>query len=70
MTTLAANDEQYLAAHLHQVIGAIEARNDVELLAIGIGHDVRSWYRRAVRIVDPRDLGNVLISELTELFDE
>ena len=70
VTTLAANDEQYLAAHLHQVIGAIEARNDVELLAIGIGHDVRSWYRRAVRIADPRDLGNVLISELTELFDE
>ncbi len=69
-STLSANSGTYLERHLRQVIDEIENRSPVELLAIGIGHDVTRYYRRAVTIVDVEELGTVMINQLTELFDE
>ncbi|MEO1137471.1 MAG: cobaltochelatase subunit CobT, partial [Pseudomonadota bacterium] len=56
--------------HLREVIGFIESRSPVELLAIGIGHDVTRYYRRALTIVDVDQLGGAIIDKLAELFDE
>jgi len=52
------------------VIEEIETRSPVELIAIGIGHDVTRYYRRAVTIVDAEELGGVMTEKLAELFDE
>ena len=52
------------------MIREIESRNQVELIAIGIGHDVTRYYRRAVTIVDAEELGGTMMKKLTELFDE
>jgi cobaltochelatase CobT len=52
------------------VIAEIERRGEVELTAIGIGHDVTRYYRRAVTIVDAEQLGGVMLEKLAELFDE
>ena len=68
-STLSANPGNYLEQHLRQVIEWIEQRSTVELLAIGIGHDVTRYYRRAVTISDPEQLGGAMLSELAELFD-
>ena len=68
--TLSSNSSRYLDNHLRGVIQQIEKFNVVELLAIGIGHDVTRYYRRAVRLVDPEQLGGTMLNELTELFDE
>ena len=68
--TLSANPGNYLERHLRQVIGWIEERSPVELTAIGIGHDVTRYYRRAVTLVDPEDLGGAMMSNLSELFEE
>ena len=68
-STLSANPGNYLERHLREVIGWIEARPEVELLAIGIGHDVTRYYRRAVTISDPEQLGGVMLGQLTELFN-
>ncbi|WP_298746144.1 cobaltochelatase subunit CobT [uncultured Brevundimonas sp.] len=68
-STQSANAALYLDRHLRQVIADIEARSPVELIAIGIGHDVTRWYRRAVTIVDVEQLGGVMIEKLAELFD-
>ena len=67
--TLAANDAGYLERHLRRVIGRIEARSPVELIAIGIGHDVSRWYRRATMIRDVGELGNALMARLAECLD-
>ena len=56
--------------HLRQVIEYIETRSPVELLAIGIGHDVTRYYRRAVTIVDAEELGGAMTDKLAELFEE
>ena len=69
-TTSSANGGAYLERHLREVIAWIEARSPVELLAIGIGHDVTRYYRRAVTIVDVEQLGGAMIDKLAELFDE
>ncbi|MGE5501907.1 MAG: cobaltochelatase CobT-related protein, partial [Ignavibacteriales bacterium] len=69
-STLSVNSGHYLERHLRQVIGEIENRSPVELLAIGIGHDVTRYYRRAVTIVDVEQLGGVLVEQLAELFEE
>jgi cobaltochelatase CobT len=55
---------------LREVIREIEGRNQVELIAIGIGHDVTRYYRRAVTIVDAEELGGTVMKQLAELFDE
>lgn len=69
-STLSVNQGNYLERHLRDVIREIEARNFVELTAIGIGHDVTRYYRRAVTIVDAEELGGTMMKRLTELFDE
>ena len=69
-TTSSANGGAYLERHLREVIGFIESRSAVELLAIGIGHDVTRYYRRALTIVDVDQLGGAIIDKLAELFDE
>ncbi|MCQ4160751.1 cobaltochelatase subunit CobT [Roseomonas sp. GC11] len=69
-STLSVNPGNYLERHLRKVIGDIEGRQAVELIAIGIGHDVTRYYRRAVTIVDAEELGGTMMKKLAELFDE
>jgi cobaltochelatase CobT len=69
-STLSVNPGNYLEKHLREVIRDIESRDMVELIAIGIGHDVTRYYRRAVTIVDAEELGGTMMKKLTELFDE
>jgi cobaltochelatase CobT len=69
-STLSVNPGNYLERHLRDVIEWIEARSPVELIAIGIGHDVTRYYRRAVTIVDAEQLGGAMTEKLAELFDE
>jgi cobaltochelatase CobT len=69
-STLSVNSGHYLERHLRTVINEIETASPVELIAIGIGHDVRRYYRRAVTIVDVEQLGGVITEQLAALFDE
>ncbi len=69
-STLSVNAGNYLERHLRSVIEAIETRSPVELIAIGIGHDVTRYYRRAVTIVDAEELGGAMTEKLAELFAE
>jgi cobaltochelatase CobT len=69
-STLSVNPGNYLERHLRWVIEEIETRSPVELIAIGIGHDVTRYYRRAVTIVDAEELGGAMTEKLAELFDE
>jgi len=69
-STLSVNPGNYLEKHLREVIHDIERLGEVELTAIGIGHDVTRYYRRAVTIVDAEQLGGVMLERLAELFDE
>ncbi len=69
-STLSVNSGSYLERHLRQVIQEIETRSSVELLAIGIGHDVTRYYRRAVTVTDAEELAGVMTEKLAELFDE
>ncbi len=69
-STLSVNNGSYLEHHLREVITWIETRSPVELAAIGIGHDVTRYYRRAVTISDAEDLGGTVMSQLADLFDE
>jgi cobaltochelatase CobT len=69
-STLSVNSGSYLERHLRQVIHEIEARSPVELIAIGIGHDVTRYYRRAVTITDAEELGGAMTEKLAELFEE
>jgi cobaltochelatase CobT len=63
------NPSNYLERHLRQVIDSIENQSPVELLAIGIGHDVTRYYRRAVTLVDAEQLGGAVMEKLAELFE-
>ena len=69
-STLSVNPGNYLERHLRWVIDEIENRSPVELIAIGIGHDVTRYYRRAVTIVDAEELGGAMTDKLAELFEE
>ena len=69
-STLSVNSGNYLERHLRQIISDIETRSPVELIAIGIGHDVTRYYRRAVTIVDAEELGGAMTEKLAELFEE
>ena len=69
-STLSVNSGCYLERHLRQVIEEIETRSSVELIAIGIGHDVTRYYRRAVTITDPSELAGAMTDKLVELFEE
>jgi cobaltochelatase CobT len=69
-STLSVNAGNYLEKHLRHIIGEIENRSPVELIAIGIGHDVTRYYKRAVTIVDAEELGGVMTEKLAELFED
>jgi cobaltochelatase CobT len=69
-STLSVNHGGYLEQHLRKVIEMIETRSPVQLIAIGIGHDVTRYYRRAVTIMDAEQLGGTMIEQLAGLFDE
>src|SRR5262245_12250145 len=69
-STLSVNSGSYLEQHLRQVIEEIETRSPVELIAIGIGHDVTRYYRRALTITDPGELAGAMTDKLVELFEE
>ena len=67
-STLSVNSGDYLEKHLKKVVKFVESKNDVEILAIGIGHDVSRYYNRAIKITDVQELGDVMIGELSSLF--
>lgn len=69
-STLSVNPGNYLDRHLRDVIGWIEKKSPVELIAIGIGHDVTRYYQQAVTIIDAEQLGGVMMEQLADLFDE
>jgi cobaltochelatase CobT len=69
-SSLSVNSGNYLELHLKKVINKIETNKDIELIAIGIGHDVTRYYKRAVTIIDVEELGGVMTEKLAELFDE
>ena len=69
-STLSVNPGNYLERHLRRVIEEIETRSPVELIAIGIGHDVTRYYKRAVTIVDAEELAGAMTDQLASLFDD
>jgi cobaltochelatase CobT len=69
-STLSTNPGNYLEQHLRDVIAYIENYSDIQLVAIGIGHDVTRYYRRAVTLMDAEELGGAVMAQLTALFDE
>ena len=69
-STLSTNTSDYLETNLKKTVKWIENKSEIELLAIGIGHDVTRYYNRAVKITDVQDLGDVMINQLTDLFVE
>ena len=69
-STLSVNPGNYLERHLREVIEWIETQSPVQLIAIGIGHDVTRYYRQAVTIVDAEQLGGVMTEQLAALFEE
>jgi len=69
-STQSANSSGYLERHLRKVISHLEGRPDVEVLAIGIGHDVTRYYKRAVTLVDPEQLGGAIMDQLADMFED
>ena len=67
-STLSVNSGDYLEKHLKKVVKFIEDKSDTEVLAIGIGHDVSRYYKKAIKISDVQELGDVMIRELSDLF--
>ena len=68
-STLSVNSGDFLEKHLKKMVKFIETKSDVEILAIGIGHDVSRYYNKAIKITDVHELGDVMISQLSELFE-
>ena len=69
-STLSVNSGDYLEKHLKQTVKWIEENSNIEILAVGIGHDVTRYYKRAIKISDVQELGDVMINQLTKLFAE
>ena len=67
-STLSVNSGDFLEKHLKKMVKLIENKNDIEILAIGIGHDVSRYYNKAIKISDVQELGDVMISQLSSLF--
>ena len=67
-STLSVNSGDYLEKHLKKVVKFVESKDDIEILAIGIGHDVSRYYSKAIKITDVQELGDVMIGELSNLF--
>ena len=68
-STLSVNSGDFLEKHLKKIVKYIENKSDIEVLAIGIGHDVSRYYDKAIKITDVNELGDVMISQLSSLFD-
>ncbi len=68
-STLSVNSGDFLEKHLKQTVKSIEKNSDIEILAIGIGHDVSRYYKKAIKIADVQELGDVMISQLSGLFE-
>ena len=69
-STLSVNSGDYLEKHLKQTVKWIEENSNIEILAVGIGHDVTRYYKKAIKIADVQELGDVMINQLTSLFSE
>ena len=69
-STLSVNSGDFLEKHLKKIVKFIEEKTEIEILAIGIGHDVSRYYNRAIKITDVNELGDVMISQLSSLFDK
>jgi cobaltochelatase CobT len=69
-STLSTNSGSYLDKHLRQVIKKIESNSNIELLAIGIGHDVARYYKQALTIIEVDQLGGAITNQLAILFDK
>ena len=67
-STLSTNSSDYLETNLKNVVNWIQKKSNIELVAIGIGHDVTRYYDNAIKITDVHDLGDVMINQLTDLF--
>lgn len=68
-STLSVNSGDFLEKHLKKIVKFIENKSDIEILAIGIGHDVSRYYKKAIKITDVQELGDVMIEQLSGLFD-
>ena len=68
-STLSVNSGDFLEKHLKKMVKLIETKSDVEILAIGIGHDVSRYYDKAIKITDVHELGDVMVSQLSGLFE-
>ena len=68
-STLSVNSGDYLEKHLKKMVKFIENKTDIEILAIGIGHDVSRYYTKAIKITDAQELGDVMIGQLSGLFE-
>ena len=68
-STLSTNSGDFLEKHLRKVVKFIEDKSDIEILAIGIGHDVSRYYKKAIKISDVQELGDVMIDQLSGLFE-
>ena len=68
-STLSVNSGDFLEKHLKQTVKFIENKTDIEILAIGIGHDVSRYYNKAIKITDVQELGDVMINQLSDLFN-
>ena len=68
-STLSVNSGDFLEKHLRKIVKFIETKSDIEISAIGIGHDVSRYYNKAIKITDVNELGDVMVSQLTGLFD-
>ena len=69
-STLSVNSGDFLEKHLKKMVRFIETKTDIEILAIGIGHDVSRYYNKAIKITDVNELGDVMISQLSSMFDK
>ena len=68
-STLSVNSGDFLEKHLKKIVKFIENNSEIEILAIGIGHDVSRYYQKAIKVTDVQELGDVMISQLSGLFD-
>ena len=68
-STLSVNSGDFLEKHLKKFVKFIESKSEIEILAIGIGHDVSRYYNKAIKITDVQELGDVMIGQLSGLFD-
>ena len=69
-STLSVNSGDYLEKHLKLTVKWFEENSNIEVLAVGIGHDVTRYYKKAIKIADVQELGDVMVNQLTELFSE